>query len=72
MSYALLDAGRVATAAKTSLGVLEAAKETSEAHQRKVIMIERIEALARAAAESDAGQAVTLTSEEFWLISKNW
>ena len=72
MSYALLDAERVATAAKTSLGVLAATKETSEAHQRKVIMIERIEALARAAAESDAGKAVTLTSEEFWLISKNW
>ncbi|BBC79910.1 hypothetical protein HK27_00885 [Acetobacter orientalis] len=72
MSYALLDAARVASAAKTSLGVLHAAQETSEAHQRKVIMIERIEALARAAAESDAGKAVTLTSEEFWLISKNW
>ncbi|ATJ89570.1 hypothetical protein ACLEIY_13605 [Acetobacter tropicalis] len=72
MSYALLDAARVAKAAKTSLGVLQASNESSEAHQRKIIMIERIEALARAAAESDAGKAVTLTSEEFWLISRNW
>ncbi|GAN59703.1 MULTISPECIES: hypothetical protein [Acetobacter] len=72
MSYALLDADRVAKAAQTSLGVLKSVQETSEAHQRKVIMIERIEALARAAADSDAGKAVTLTSEEFWLISRNW
>lgn len=72
MSYALLDAARVAKAAKTSLSVLQASNESSEAHQRKIIMIERIEALARAAAESDAGKAVTLTSEEFWLISRNW
>ncbi|MBS0960295.1 hypothetical protein [Acetobacter thailandicus] len=72
MSYALLDAARVARAAKTSLGVLQSVAEKTEAHQRKVIMIERIEALAQAAAESDAGKAVTLTSEEFWLISQNW
>ncbi|MFT9399595.1 hypothetical protein [Acetobacter sp.] len=72
MSYALLDADRVAKAAQTSLEVLKSVQETSEAHQRKVIMIERIEALARAAADSDAGKAVTLTSEEFWLISRNW
>ncbi|GAN69616.1 hypothetical protein [Acetobacter orleanensis] len=72
MSYALLDAARVAKAAKTSLHTLNANPETTEAHQRKVIMIERIEALAAAAAESDAGKAITLTSEEFWLISRNW
>ncbi len=70
MSYALLDASRVAKAAEVSLGVLKTSDETTEAHQRKVIMIERIEALAKAAAESKAG--VTLTSEEFWLISRNW
>ena len=37
-------------------------------------MIERIEALATAAAETTqpGGGLVTLTSEEFWLISKNW
>jgi len=33
-------------------------------------MIERIHALAAAAADSD--QPVTLTSEEFWLLSRNW
>lgn len=72
MSYALLDAARVAKAAKVSLDVLKTNPETTEAHQRKVIMIERIEALAAAAADSDAGKAVTLKSEEFWLISRNW
>lgn len=70
MSYALLDAARVAKAAEVSLGVLKSVTEKSEAHTRKVIMIERIEALAKAASES--GQGVTLTSEEFWLISRNW
>lgn len=50
--------------------MLKSVTETSEAHTRKVIMIERIEALAKAASES--GQGVTLTSEEFWLISRNW
>jgi hypothetical protein len=72
MSYALLDAVRVAKAANTSLSVLKATKETSEAHQRKLIMIERIAALASAAAESPNSNGVTLTSEEFWLISINW
>ncbi|MDG6094229.1 hypothetical protein LOC54_03720 [Acetobacter sp. AN02] len=72
MSYALLDAGRVARAARTSLNVLKAAGETSEAHQRKVIMVERIAALAEAAAESPQSGGITLTSEEFWLISLNW
>lgn len=70
MSYALLDAARVAKASGVSLGVLKTSAETSETHVRKVIMIERIEALASAAA--DSGERVTLTSEEFWLISKNW
>lgn len=70
MSYALLDAARVAKAAGVSLGVLKQVDEASEAHVRKVIMIERIEALASAAA--DSSQGVTLTSEEFWLISRNW
>ena len=70
MSYALLDAARVAKASGVSLGVLKTSGETSETHVRKVIMIERIEALASAAAES--GERITLTSEEFWLISKNW
>ncbi|GBQ25206.1 hypothetical protein AA0472_1680 [Acetobacter estunensis NRIC 0472] len=72
MSYALLDAARVAKAAKTSLDVLKAANETSEAHQRKTIMVERIAALAQAASESPKNDGVTLTSEEFWLISLNW
>ncbi|MBO1324879.1 hypothetical protein K2X14_06940 [Acetobacter sp. TBRC 12305] len=70
MSYALLDAARVAKAAGVSLSVLKTSGETSEAHVRKVVMIERIEALAKAAADSTQG--VTLTSEEFWLISRNW
>ena len=39
MSYALLDAARVAKAAEVSLGVLNSVTETSEAHTRKVIMI---------------------------------
>ncbi|NHO32657.1 hypothetical protein [Acetobacter fallax] len=72
MSYALLDAARVAKAAKTSLDVLKSASESSEAHQRKMIMVERIAALASAAAESPSNDGVTLTSEEFWLISLNW
>ncbi|WP_367160447.1 hypothetical protein ABUE34_03070 [Kozakia baliensis] len=74
MSYAALDAVRVAKAAKSSLTALEQAKEKSETHQRKTIMVERIEALASAAAETTqpGGGVVTLTSEEFWLISRNW
>lgn len=74
MSYAALDAARVAKAAKSALTVLSQAKEQSETHSRKTIMVERIEALAQAAAETPlpGGGLVTLTSEEFWLISKNW
>ncbi|AQU87477.1 hypothetical protein B0W47_08275 [Komagataeibacter nataicola] len=75
MSYAALDAVRIARACKTALNVLETVeeKDRSEAHQRKTIMIQRIEALARAAAESkNNDQVITLTSEEFWLISQNW
>ncbi|GAN55320.1 hypothetical protein [Tanticharoenia sakaeratensis] len=70
MSYAALDAARTARAAKSALDALAQIKETGEAHQRKTIMIERIHALAAAAADSD--QPVTLTSEEFWLLSRNW
>jgi hypothetical protein len=73
MSYAALDAARISKAAQTSLGVLNSTAETSEAHARKIIMVERIAALAAAAAESPAGgKVITLTSEEFWLISQNW
>jgi len=74
MSYAPLDAARVAKAAQSALQALGQVKEASEAHQRKTIMVERIHALAVAAAETTlpGGQLVTLTSEEFWLISKNW
>ncbi|BAK84461.1 hypothetical protein D3W54_08060 [Komagataeibacter medellinensis] len=75
MSYAALDAVRIAKACKTALHVLETVeeKDRNETHQRKTLMIQRIEALARAAAESKSGeQAITLTSEEFWLISQNW
>ncbi|GBQ30308.1 hypothetical protein HLH34_14915 [Gluconacetobacter azotocaptans] len=73
MSYAALDAARVAKACKVALSVLEANPETSEAHVRKTLMVQRIAALAEAAAESPAGGGViTLTSEEFWLVSKNW
>lgn len=72
MSYAALDAGRVAKAAELALQTLAAEKETSDVHQRKTILIERIHALAKAAAETAGQGTVTLTSEEFWLISKNW
>ncbi|GBQ91259.1 hypothetical protein AA13595_3076 [Gluconacetobacter johannae DSM 13595] len=73
MSYAALDAARVAKACKVALSVLEANPETSEAHVRKTLMVQRIAALAEAAAQSAAGGGViTLTSEEFWLVSKNW
>lgn len=74
MSYAALDAARVAKAARDSLATLSGSKEQSEAHIRKTIMIERIEALATAASETTlpGGGVVTLTSEEFWLLSKNW
>ncbi|WP_336946830.1 hypothetical protein ABHV46_12275 [Asaia sp. BMEF1] len=74
MSYAALDAARVAKAAKSALVALGQVKEQSETHVRKTVMVERIEALAAAAAETSlpGGGLVTLTSEEFWLISKNW
>ncbi|QDH17175.1 hypothetical protein [Swingsia samuiensis] len=72
MSYAAIDARRVAKAAKAALSMLETAHEQSEAHQRKTIMVERIEALAQAAADTKDSNLITLTSEEFWLISKNW
>lgn len=72
MSYAAVDASRVAKACESALQTLSTVKETSEAHQRKTIMIERIHALAKAAAETEGCNAITVTSEEFWLISKNW
>lgn len=74
MSYAALDAARVAKASKSALTALAQVQEQSETHVRKTIMVERIEALASAAAETTlpGGGVVTLTSEEFWLISKNW
>ncbi|MFT8327635.1 hypothetical protein [Gluconobacter oxydans] len=72
MSYAAIDAARVAKASESALQTLSTVKETSEAHQRKTIMIERIHALAKAASETKDCNAITLTSEEFWLISKNW
>lgn len=74
MSYALLDATRVAKAAKASLDALGQAKEQSEAHIRRTTLVERIYALAAAAAETkgNQGNLITLTSEEFWLLSKNW
>lgn len=72
MSYAALDAGRVARAAELALQTLAAEKEASEVNQRKTIMIERLHALAKAAAETVGQGTVTLTSEEFWLISRNW
>lgn len=72
MSYAAIDAGRVAKAARSALQTLSVEKDQSEAHQRKTLMIERIGALARAAAETSECGVITLTSEEFWLISKNW
>ncbi|MBV1824384.1 hypothetical protein [Komagataeibacter oboediens] len=75
MSYAQLDATRITRACHTALQVLESVeeKDRNETYQRKTLMIQRIEALARAAAESKNGdQVITLTSEEFWLISQNW
>ncbi|GBQ63779.1 hypothetical protein AA103196_0696 [Ameyamaea chiangmaiensis NBRC 103196] len=73
MSYAALDATRISKAAQNALSTLHAATETSEAHARKIIMVERIAALAKAASESpNGGSVITLTSEEFWLLSKNW
>ncbi|MXV45283.1 hypothetical protein GS501_09590 [Saccharibacter sp. 17.LH.SD] len=72
MSYAAIDAGRVAKAAGAALKTLEMTPSDSEAHQRKTIMVERIRALALAAADTQGGGVITLTSEEFWLISNNW
>ncbi|MCX5615274.1 hypothetical protein [Bombella saccharophila] len=72
MSYAALDAGRVAKAAALALQTLAAEAEASEVTQRKTILIERIHALAKAASETVNQGTVTLTSEEFWLISRNW
>ncbi|GBR53542.1 hypothetical protein AA106555_1337 [Neokomagataea thailandica NBRC 106555] len=72
MAYASVDAARVAKAAQSALKALSQTEEKSEAHQRKTLMIERIGALAVAASETEGSNAVTLTSEEFWMISKNW
>lgn len=72
MSYAALDARRIEKAAKAALQTLKGASEATEAYQRKVLMIERIHALAHAAAETEGQGVITLTSEEFWLLSKNW
>lgn len=72
MSYASIDAKRVAKAAENSLKTLRMVTDESEAHQRKTAMIERIHALALASSETRESGVITLTSEEFWLISKNW
>ncbi|QDH13598.1 hypothetical protein E3E12_04640 [Formicincola oecophyllae] len=72
MAYASLNAERVAAAAKSALTTLAAhTGEKNETHQRKTIMIERIGALANAAAQSPSKE-ITMTSEEFWLLSNNW
>lgn len=44
MSYALLDATRVAKAAKMSLVALGQVKEPSEAHLRRKTLVERVRA----------------------------
>lgn len=72
MSYAAIDATRVVKAAQSALKTLSQTQEQSEAHQRKTLMIERIAALALAASETEGSNAITVTSEEFWMISKNW
>lgn len=75
MAYGLLDAARVAKAAELSLKTLHADANPSEAHQRKTLYVERIGALAKAAAETDKEKGtggITLTAEEFWMLSKNW
>lgn len=72
VSYAALDAKRIEKAAESALHTLRGAPETTEAYQRKFLMIERIHALAHAAAETEGQGVITLTSEEFWLLSKNW
>lgn len=72
MSYAAIDAERVAKAAENSLKTLQMAPDDSEVYRRKTAMIERIQALAAAASETQGQGLITLTSEEFWLISKNW
>lgn len=72
MSYAAIDAERVAKAADSSLKTLRMAPDDSEVYRRKTGMIERIHALALAAAETQGSGVITLTSEEFWLLSKNW
>ncbi|QCE32439.1 hypothetical protein FAI41_01950 [Acetobacteraceae bacterium] len=75
MAYGLLDAARVAKAAELSLQTLNAEKDPTEAQQRKALYVERIGALAKAAAETDREKGigeVTLTAEEFWMLSKNW
>lgn len=74
MSYAALDAARVAKAAKAALAALGQVDEKTEAHARKTIMVERIHALAGAASDTTGpgGNLITLTSEEFWLLSHNW
>ncbi|GBQ07560.1 hypothetical protein [Saccharibacter floricola] len=72
MSYAAIDAERVAKAAENALKTLQMTSSDSEVHQRKTAMIERIHALALAASQTQKTGVITLTSEEFWLISKNW
>lgn len=74
MSNALLDATRVAKAAKMSLAALGQVKEPSEVQDRRKTLVERVCALAEAASctQGPNGNLITLTSEEFWLISENW
>ena len=73
MSYAALSATRIATACRRTLVGLRPDASSPEVYERKRVMIERLGALAAAAAESaDGGQVTTLTSEEFSLISHEW
>jgi hypothetical protein len=60
MSYAALDAARVARACKSALTVLESSDETSEAHVRKTLMVQRIAALAEGPRIPAGGAVVTL------------
>ncbi|QCE35206.1 hypothetical protein FAI40_07620 [Acetobacteraceae bacterium] len=75
MASGVLDAARVAKAAELTLAELRAIKEPTEAQQKKALYVERMAAIAKAAAETDKEKGVgsiSLVSEEFWWISKHW
>lgn len=71
MARAEIDAKKVSDATAKALKALEGDKESSEqVRVKKEIMLKRLYDLACAADQSD--EKITLSSEEFSLIARNW